>query len=455
MCDKAVCGLLAAGQSIAYNDAAGPGRLQEAIDTIFEAEKKARLAGELSPTRKACLAILDLCSELDDWSALNQNMLIISKRRAQLKQVITECVQKTMGFLDKQDDVDKKLELLETLRTVTEGKIFVEMERARLTRTLVGIKEDQGKVDEACNLLQEVQVETIGTMSKREKTAYILDQMRLCLAKGDVVRTAIISKKVNVKVFADQTLQDLKVKYYTLMVQKDTQDKAYLEIAKSYYAIFDTPSVQKEVADVEHDFTEKWAEVLKCVVIFLILSPHDNEQSDFINRVATHKMLEELPTFKSLVKKFVTDEIFQMSDLTATYEAEMSAQALAFPADKAELCKERWKDLDTRVVEHNIRVVAKCYSRINSAKLATLLAKSGDETEEHLSRLVVDKSVYAKIDRPNGVVSFRATEDAPGQLNSWAGDISNLLGLVERSRHLIAREEMVADQLAKSKKKGR
>ena len=270
--------MLAAGQSIAYNDAAGPGRLQEAIDTIFEAEKKARLAGELSPTRKACLAILDLCSELDDWSALNQNMLIISKRRAQLKQVITECVQKTMGFLDKQDDVDKKLELLETLRTVTEGKIFVEMERARLTRTLVGIKEDQGKVDEACNLLQEVQVETIGTMSKREKTAYILDQMRLCLAKGDVVRTAIISKKVNVKVFADQTLQDLKVKYYTLMVQKDTQDKAYLEIAKSYYAIFDTPSVQKEVADVEHDFTEKWAEVLKCVVIFLILSPHDNEQ---------------------------------------------------------------------------------------------------------------------------------------------------------------------------------
>ena len=44
--------------------------------------------------------------------------------------------------------------------------------------------------------MQEVQVETIGTMSKREKTAYILDQMRLCLAKGDVVRTAIISKKV-------------------------------------------------------------------------------------------------------------------------------------------------------------------------------------------------------------------------------------------------------------------
>ena len=55
------------------------------------------------------------------------------------------------------------------------------------------------------------------------------------------------------------------------------------------------------------------------------------------------------------VRDAATQELIH--SFTATYEAEMSAQALAFPADKAELCKERWKDLDTRVVEHNIRVV--------------------------------------------------------------------------------------------------
>ena len=434
---------IAAAQSIAYNDAAGPGRLQEAIDTIFEAEKKARLAGELSPTRKACLAILDLCDELKDWTALNQNMLIISKRRAQLKQVIKECVEKAMVFLDKETDVDKRLELLDTLRSVTEGKIFVEMERARLTRSLVAIKEDQGQTEEACNLLQEVQVETIGEMSKREKTAYILDQMRLCLAKGDIVRTAIISKKVNPKVFADSTLQDLKVRYYDLMIQKETQDKAYLEIAKSYYAIFDTPSVQKDLPEFQHEYSGQWAEALKCVAIFLILAPHNNEQSDFINRIAGHKQLDDVPAFKSLVKRFVTDEIFKMADLTAAYQADMAAVGAAFPADKSELAKERWKvrlclclslclcrvlaavtaqplasrelaltvcllcrcvlgccvsqDVDTRVVEHNIRVVAKCYSRIRSDRLANLLGKSPDETEENLARLVVDKSVCVSL----------------------------------------------------------
>jgi hypothetical protein len=51
---------------------------------------------------------------------------------------------------------------------------------------------------------------------------------------------------------------------------------------------------------------------------------------------------------------------------------------------------------------------------------------------------------YAKIDRPNKIVSFREAADASGQLNSWAGNISGLLSLVEQSCHLIAREEMIA-----------
>ena len=61
-------GVRAAGQAIAYNDQGGASRLEEAVDTIFEAEKKSRLAGELGPTRKACMAIIELCFELGDWT---------------------------------------------------------------------------------------------------------------------------------------------------------------------------------------------------------------------------------------------------------------------------------------------------------------------------------------------------------------------------------------------------
>ena len=67
-------------------------------------------------------------------------------------------VQEAISFIDKTDDMTIKLELIETLRTITEGKIYVEVERARLTRTLSKIKEDEGKIDEAAEILQELQV---------------------------------------------------------------------------------------------------------------------------------------------------------------------------------------------------------------------------------------------------------------------------------------------------------
>lgn len=61
------------------------------------------------------------------------------------------------------------------------------------------------------------QVETYGSMTRREKASLILEQMRLCLAKQDFVRTQIIAKKINVKFFEDEKdeeTQVLKLKYY-------------------------------------------------------------------------------------------------------------------------------------------------------------------------------------------------------------------------------------------------
>jgi 26S proteasome regulatory subunit N5 len=104
-------------------------------------------------------------------------------------------------------------------------------------------------------------------------------------------------------------------------------------MAKSYYAIFDTPSVQKELPDHTHDYAGKWADVLQCVVIFVLLSAHDSEQSDFMNRVASHKLLDDLPQFKALLQKFLTDEIMAMSDVKAEHETQMKAQEAVFPAD--------------------------------------------------------------------------------------------------------------------------
>ena len=53
------------------------------------------------------------------------------------------------------------------------------------------------------NCINLLQVETFGSMEKKEKVEFILEQMRLCIAKKDYIRTQIISKKINTKFFDD------------------------------------------------------------------------------------------------------------------------------------------------------------------------------------------------------------------------------------------------------------
>merc|ERR1711998_750630 len=103
------------------------------------------------------------------------------------------------------------------------------------------------------------------------------------------------------------------------------------------------------------------------------------------------------------------------------------------------------------MVEHNIRVISKCYDRITSTRLSFLLDLTPADTEEILSRLVVEKTVHAKVNRPEGVVVFKKQANANENLNAWAGDINALLGKMERCCHLIAREEMIAETQKQSK----
>ena len=116
-----------------------------------------------------------------DWNALMENVTLLAKRRAQLKQVITNMVQQAMGYLESTPDLATKVKVIETLNSVSAGKIFVEIERARLTLQLARIHESQGKVKEAGEVLQEVAVETFGAMAKTEKIAFILEQVRLAV----------------------------------------------------------------------------------------------------------------------------------------------------------------------------------------------------------------------------------------------------------------------------------
>lgn len=105
---------------------------------------------------------------------------------------------------------------------------------------------------------------------------------------------------------------------------------------------------------------------------------------------------------------------------------------------------QRWQDLRKRVIEHNVRVVAKYYTRIEMGRLTELLDLDEEETEKYISDLVTSKTIYAKIDRPARLVNFAKPRDADDVLNEWSSNMKSLLGLLERIDHLITKEEMMA-----------
>lgn len=151
-------------------------------------EKASRVAEDIPKTRMCCLTILDICFAAKEWKRLNEQITVLAKRRGQLKQVklctnstrkeihyqaIQAFVRQAMGYIGHAPTQEIRVELIKTLQAVTEGKvrdgwmwerlmcvfkIFVEIERARLTKRLARIKEAEGNIIEAADVLQEVAV---------------------------------------------------------------------------------------------------------------------------------------------------------------------------------------------------------------------------------------------------------------------------------------------------------
>ena len=102
-----------------------------------------------------------------------------------------------------------------------------------------------------------------------------------------------------------------------------------------------------------------------------------------------------------------------MAEFCQEFEAELR-QSEAFSSTEAG--EKRWGDLKSRIVEHNIRMMAKYYTKIRLTRMCKLLALTESETEDCLSDMVVAGTISAKTDRLEGIVDFTEQEVSSGTL---------------------------------------
>lgn len=340
------------------------------------------------------------------------------------------------------------------------------------------MKKEQGDLNAAADILCELQVETFGSMERREKTDFILEQVALCIEKGDWTQAGILSRKISTRYFTrkpkrtpeeveklkkereeqekkrsaddpplekEDDVTDLKLRYYEQQITLAKHDDKYLDICKHYRQVLDTESVEET--------PEQLHAVLQRVIYYIILAPHDNEQSDLLHRINTDTRNALVPEEQRLLKQFTIPELMRWPVIAETYGPHLcstdvfSSSTTTTTNDDTETdpkAHTRYQDLRKRVIEHNVRVVAKYYTRIRFPRLTQLLDLDEEETERYISELVTAKTVYAKIDRPNRVVVFAKARKPDEVLNEWSGSVKGLLGLLERIDHLITKEEMMA-----------
>jgi 26S proteasome regulatory subunit N5 len=407
--------------------------LDAAVQVLLAFEKKVRLANDFTNLKEVCVHLVRLCREKNDWAQLNSVLSVINKRRSQSKMAIEGIVLEAYEYLEQCPSVDIKTALATTLKEVCEGKIYVEAQSARLHLILALNLESQNNISGACDMIQDVHVETYGSISKLEKAEYILQQMRLNLLRKDYIRTMIQSRKMNRKTIESEGFENVKISFYSMMIEYYIKEKNAWEICQCYYKIYDTNITKNDQG--------KLKESLESCVIFLILSKYDNHTSDMMHRLKLLNDTEENNLCINTLTLFTTHEIipypFNGQELLENHGCFIKSFI------DQETITEFKKSFHIRVIQHNIRTVSKYYKKMDLFKLGNMLGLDADNLEKHLSDMAGSGDVYLKIDRPNNIVSFIEPAVPETVLSDWSSDMDKLLGLMENTCHLINREEMV------------
>jgi 26S proteasome regulatory subunit N5 len=155
--------------------------------------------------------------------------------------------------------------------------------------------------------------------SRGEKTDFLLEQVRLCIAAVDWHTAENIGRKISTRWFDSPEDEekskdndtptfskvDLKLRYYDLMIRLSLHANDYLAATKHYLSVYRTSTIQ------EHP--DRARAVLQNVLIFVVLAPYDNEQSDLLARVVHEDPVKNdvMGWVGGFVKRFTDGELMR------------------------------------------------------------------------------------------------------------------------------------------------
>lgn len=418
------------------------------VAELLSLEKTARLGGDAISTKKLAVEVIRIYRTHNDLNKMLESLDILMRKRGQTKQAQSAMIAESAVVLSDGSLPKEKLEeVLERLVYVTENKIHVELEHARFTIELATLQETAGRKRSACDMLRTLHIETITNMPRLEKLEALNKQIRLCLELEDYDHIPLASRKINHRGLQREEAKEQKLKYFELMRQYYAQRESYFNVARCWYetlnTVKETDAKMSALGNmvvhyiISENATPKEIEDLAECAAF---SP-STKMTDRVVALSTisEKLksdLEDIPQLYQLLQRFNSIELIQKKVL-----ADVETLCCTHP-ELAQYPK-RQTLLRSRCSEHDIMVVARFYTRIPLKRLAELVSLTEKHTEEFIMTMVTNKTLYAKMDRVDGLVVFEARKNTTEVVASWNEAVERSVALLDKASHLITKERML------------
>lgn len=412
-------------------------------------------------------------------------LLSLSRKRNQSKKALTDMIKIIMdniySFILERDI---KVSVLKSIIEITEGKIYVEYEYSWAVRKLTEIYISDGDLEKATSLIQDIQVETFGSLDKVYKVEYILFQIDILISKGDFIRAFIVSNKIQRKYLDNNGLEYLKIDYYNLMIKYFNHEENFLEVSKCYKELYDYSSkINNNILDfnkvsnsinnannvpskpndkstnIKEILDEKKIKIYKDIlnnklnreelfekyVIFLNICPPNQEYKSNLNILRENyvKELDSNLLLGKLVKLKLGDDITKINNQFIN----IFSHYLAFKNNEIYYNN---GDLNLKLfrkyfIQHNLLIINKYFSQINIKRISQLIDINPEEVEHEICNMVTNEYMYSRINRIKGIVNFRKKRNFDDKLNNLDSNLHKMLYTLESTCHLIHKENLKYD----------
>ncbi|CAD2220972.1 26S proteasome regulatory subunit N5 [Angomonas deanei] len=422
--------------------------LDDILSELLVLEKTARLGGDTTSNKKLAVEVLRIYRTQKELDKMLTCLDELMRKRAQPKQVqsamIAECA---VTLHDGSLSEEKQIEVLERLAHVADNKIHVELEHARFTIELAGLQEKKGNKRAAYDLLRVLHIETITNMPRLEKLEALNNQIRLCLELGEYEHTPMVSRKINYRALAREESLQQKILYFELMRQYYVNRRSHFNVARCWLETYLTLKQVDEKLEAlsnavvhyliaEHDTPKELEDLAECCA-FSPETKFEDRPSALKGLCEKRKSdLEDLPRLYYVLQRFNSIELIRarVSQDVATLCA--THPALAAHPDRQQL-------LQDRCSEHDLVVISHFYTRLPLTRLGQLVHLTPEHVEAFLMVMVGNNTLYAKIDRVDGLVVFEEPKDASAVVASWNSRVNRSVALLDKVSHLITKERML------------